>query len=100
MSTVHREDAETVLRCKGAPRELLERCTRVRRDGLDHPLDATTRAEILDDALSREAMPRRRNDAGSRARPMRVLGVRLPRARRRDRRPTRPAADETGGATS
>jgi P-type Ca2+ transporter type 2C len=58
MSTVHREDAGAVLRCKGAPRELLERCTHIRRDGVDHPLAAADRAEILaaNDALSREAM--------------------------------------------
>jgi len=58
MSTVHQEGAELMLRCKGAPRELLERCTRIRRAGGDLPLDAAVRAEVLaaNDALSREAM--------------------------------------------
>jgi P-type Ca2+ transporter type 2C len=58
MSTVHREGARTVLRCKGAPRELLARCSHIRRDGADRPLDDSTRAEVLaaNDALSGEAM--------------------------------------------
>jgi P-type Ca2+ transporter type 2C len=58
MSTVHDEDGRHVLRCKGAPRELLERCTRIRVDGRDLPLDETVRARLLarNDELSREAL--------------------------------------------
>jgi P-type Ca2+ transporter type 2C len=65
MSTLHEEPAGLVLRCKGAPRELLERCTRIRADGRDLPLDDHVRARVLarNDELSREAM--------------RVLGVAL-----------------------
>jgi P-type Ca2+ transporter type 2C len=58
MSTLHDEPAGLVLRCKGAPRELLERCTRIRSDGRDLPLDDRVRAQVLarNDELSREAM--------------------------------------------
>jgi P-type Ca2+ transporter type 2C len=58
MSTVHEVGERRVLRCKGAPRELLERCTSVRLDGTDHPLDPAMRARLLEanDELSREAM--------------------------------------------
>jgi P-type Ca2+ transporter type 2C len=58
MSTLHREGDRLVLRCKGAPRELLEQCTNVRIDGIDQPLDPTMRARLLtaNDDLSREAM--------------------------------------------
>jgi P-type Ca2+ transporter type 2C len=58
MSTLHEEPAGLVLRCKGAPRELLERCTRIRSDGRDLPLDDHVRAQVLarNDELSREAM--------------------------------------------
>jgi P-type Ca2+ transporter type 2C len=58
MSTLHRRGDRLVLRCKGAPRELLERCVAVRIDGVDRPLDDTMRDRLLaaNDALSREAM--------------------------------------------
>jgi P-type Ca2+ transporter type 2C len=58
MSTLHQEPAGLVLRCKGAPRELLERCTRIRSDGRDLPLDDHVRERVLarNDELSREAM--------------------------------------------
>lgn len=58
MSTVHQEGTRAVLRCKGAPRELLTRCSHIRRDGTDQPLDDADRAEVLaaNDALSSEAM--------------------------------------------
>jgi P-type Ca2+ transporter type 2C len=58
MSTLHDEPAGLVLRCKGAPRELLERCTRIRSDGRDLPLDDHVRTQVLarNDELSREAM--------------------------------------------
>jgi P-type Ca2+ transporter type 2C len=58
MSTVHAEDGRRVLRCKGAPRELLERCNRIRIDGSDQPLDETLRARLRarNDELSREAL--------------------------------------------
>jgi P-type Ca2+ transporter type 2C len=58
MSTIHREGERVVLRCKGAPRELLERCTSIRTPDGDRPLDGQTRARLLagNDGLSREAM--------------------------------------------
>jgi P-type Ca2+ transporter type 2C len=58
MSTLHEEPAGLVLRCKGAPRELLERCSRIRLDGLDRPLDDHLRAQVLarNDELARDAM--------------------------------------------
>jgi P-type Ca2+ transporter type 2C len=58
MSTVHAEPAGLVLRCKGAPRELLDRCSRIRVSGEDLVLDEAARARILahNDELSREAM--------------------------------------------
>jgi P-type Ca2+ transporter type 2C len=58
MSTVHRERERLVLRCKGAPRELLERCIAIRTTDGDRLLDDETRARLLagNDDLSREAM--------------------------------------------
>jgi P-type Ca2+ transporter type 2C len=58
MSTVHAEPRGLVLRCKGAPRELLERCARVRIGGEDVPLDDEARVRVLarNDELSREAL--------------------------------------------
>jgi P-type Ca2+ transporter type 2C len=58
MSTLHAEPAGLVLRCKGAPRELLERCSRIRVSGEDLVLDEEARARVLahNDELSREAM--------------------------------------------
>jgi P-type Ca2+ transporter type 2C len=58
MSTVHREGTRHVLRVKGAPVELLDRCTQIRIDGRDLPLDDAGRAQVLqkNDELSREAL--------------------------------------------
>lgn len=58
MSTVHVEGDHLVLRCKGAPQELLERCTSIRTSSGDRPLDEATRARVLveNDGLAREAM--------------------------------------------
>jgi P-type Ca2+ transporter type 2C len=58
MSTLHREGSRLVLRCKGAPQELLDRCSAVRTSTGDRPLDGATRARILasNDDLSRDAM--------------------------------------------
>ena len=58
MSVVHDEDGCLLLRCKGAPRELLDRCRYVRIDGQDLPLDERLRARLLtrNDELSREAL--------------------------------------------
>jgi P-type Ca2+ transporter type 2C len=58
MSTLHREGEHVVLRCKGAPRELLERCAFLRTPAGDRPLDDDMRERLLagNDALSRDAM--------------------------------------------
>jgi P-type Ca2+ transporter type 2C len=58
MSTVHEAPGGRLLCCKGAPRELLDRCATIRVDGVDQPLDAATRERILarNDELSAEAM--------------------------------------------
>jgi P-type Ca2+ transporter type 2C len=58
MSTLHDEPSGLILRCKGAPRELLDRCSHVRTDGATRRLDAATRARVLErnDELSRETM--------------------------------------------
>jgi P-type Ca2+ transporter type 2C len=78
MSTLHREGDELVLRCKGAPRELLERCGAVRVGAEVRPLTGEDRRRASDDndALARDAM--------------RVLGV----AERRWPVDRPPAADE------
>jgi P-type Ca2+ transporter type 2C len=58
MSTIHAVGAGLELHSKGAPRELLERCRRVRTGGQDVPLDEEARRRVLDhhDQLSREAL--------------------------------------------
>jgi P-type Ca2+ transporter type 2C len=58
MSTLHRDDGQLRLQCKGAPRELLARCTTIRRGTRAVPLDAEGRADVLvqNDALAREGM--------------------------------------------
>jgi P-type Ca2+ transporter type 2C len=59
MSTLHLgAPGELVVRVKGAPRELLERCTSIRVAGRDLPLDDDWRARVLtrNDELSRETM--------------------------------------------
>jgi magnesium-transporting ATPase (P-type) len=42
-----------VLRCKGAPERLLERCTRIRRGDHDEPLDHDAVAEVVADLAGR-----------------------------------------------
>jgi P-type Ca2+ transporter type 2C len=58
MSTIHATGAGLELHTKGAPRELLERCSRIRVAGRDVLLDAEARRRVLDhhDQLSREAL--------------------------------------------
>jgi P-type Ca2+ transporter type 2C len=58
MTTIHRDAEGLVAYVKGAPRELLERCARVRVHGRDLPLDEGLRAEALaaNDADSSEAL--------------------------------------------
>jgi P-type Ca2+ transporter type 2C len=58
MSTVHGGADGLVLHAKGAPRELLDRCRRIRIDGRDVPLDDDARRRVLahNDQLSREAL--------------------------------------------
>ncbi|WP_043774358.1 cation-translocating P-type ATPase [Desulfomicrobium escambiense] len=47
MSTVHRGDGETLVHAKGAPREVLELCTRMLAGGDERPLDEPARARIM-----------------------------------------------------
>lgn len=47
MSTLHREGDDTLVFLKGAPKEVLEVCTRCQRDGLEADLDQTVREEIM-----------------------------------------------------
>jgi P-type Ca2+ transporter type 2C len=58
MSTLHRGDGGLLVRVKGAPRELLERCVRVRVDGADRPLGSAQRTRLLAriDELSGDAL--------------------------------------------
>ncbi len=58
MSTVHRAGGHLTLRCKGAPRELLERCATIRCGSRTMPLDDDLRARVLEwnDELSRDGM--------------------------------------------
>jgi P-type Ca2+ transporter type 2C len=67
MSTLHREGEHVVLRCKGAPRELLERCTFPR-----------TPAGTDRSTMTPRAAPGRKRRPVARA--MRVLGVACPHA--------------------
>jgi P-type Ca2+ transporter type 2C len=78
MSTLHRTGDELLLCTKGAPRELLERCTTILVEGAVLPLDEGWRARLLarNDELSRDAL--------------RVLGV----ARRTVRPELQDATDE------
>ena len=51
MSTMHRVDGRLVLMVKGAPEELVERCTRILvGDGTERPLDDDARAVLLETA--------------------------------------------------
>jgi P-type Ca2+ transporter type 2C len=58
MSTIHAGPEGLLLHAKGAPRELLDRCSRIRIAGRDRPLDAEARCRVLaqHDELSREAL--------------------------------------------
>jgi magnesium-transporting ATPase (P-type) len=47
MSTVHRGDGEILVHAKGAPREVLELCSRVLVDGAEQPLDEPARVGIM-----------------------------------------------------
>lgn len=47
MSAVHRVGSEQVAYIKGAPKEVLARCSRIRLDGKQAPLGESLRAEIL-----------------------------------------------------
>lgn len=47
MSTVHATPEGELAFVKGAPREVLARCSRVRLEGEDRPLDETLRAQIM-----------------------------------------------------
>ncbi|MEG0444038.1 MAG: cation-translocating P-type ATPase [Carnobacterium sp.] len=49
MSTVHKqEDGKFLIAAKGAPDELLKRCTKIDRNGTIEPLDEETKQAILD----------------------------------------------------
>jgi len=58
MSTVHRGDGETLVHAKGAPREVLELCTRMLAGGAEGPLDEPARARIMaaGDAFARAGL--------------------------------------------
>ncbi len=58
MTTIHSDDGHPRLWCKGAPRELLGRCTSVRVSGRVMPLsdDVRRAAEAANDANSRDAL--------------------------------------------
>jgi Ca2+-transporting ATPase len=58
MATLHEHAGRTLLCCKGAPRELLDRCTHQRARGRDLELDEARRGGILaaNDQLAREGM--------------------------------------------
>ncbi len=47
MSTIHQEGASQVAFIKGAPREVLELCARIRVNGQDQPLDPATAKNIM-----------------------------------------------------
>lgn len=83
MTTVHRRAAGAEAYVKGAPQELLARCTRVDWDGKERALDEGLRAAVTDanDAMARQAL--------------RVLGV----ARRNLDSPTPTQDDAESGLT-
>jgi magnesium-transporting ATPase (P-type) len=58
MSTVHRGDGEALVHAKGAPREVLELCTRMLAGGTEDPLDEPARARIMaaGDAFARSGL--------------------------------------------
>jgi P-type Ca2+ transporter type 2C len=47
MSTIHQHGADQIAFVKGAPREVLQLCTRIRIDGEERTLDNALRAQIL-----------------------------------------------------
>ncbi len=47
MSTIHWDEGQQIAFVKGAPKEVLELCTRVLIDGQERPLDNALRAQIL-----------------------------------------------------
>ena len=48
MSTIHQESGQQVAFIKGAPREVIELCARIRVDGKDQPMDPDTAAKIME----------------------------------------------------
>jgi P-type Ca2+ transporter type 2C len=58
MTTIHRVDGKLICYVKGAPKELLARCTSVRSGGAAVPLDEERRAEVesVNDRYSRDAL--------------------------------------------
>ncbi|MFO7265159.1 MAG: cation-translocating P-type ATPase [Bacillota bacterium] len=58
MSVLVREGARTVVMTKGAPDLLVDRCTRVRRGGAEHPLTAgeRRRIEVVVDEMTKQAL--------------------------------------------
>lgn len=58
MSTIHRQDGGEVAFIKGAPREVLQLCSRIRVDGETRPLDEAARTEVLaaNDEYARRAL--------------------------------------------
>ncbi|MEW6568189.1 MAG: cation-transporting P-type ATPase [Chloroflexota bacterium] len=58
MSTIHRNQQRLLAYVKGAPREVLQLCTHILRQGQVQPLDAETRAAILaaNDEYARRAL--------------------------------------------
>lgn len=58
MTTVHRVGREEIAFVKGAPREVLQLCTRYQREGIDQPLEPEVARMILEanDAFARNAL--------------------------------------------
>ena len=48
MSTIHQESGAQVAFIKGAPREVLELCSRVRVNGVDQPMDPDTAKSVME----------------------------------------------------
>jgi magnesium-transporting ATPase (P-type) len=58
MTTIHRGDQQEVAFVKGAPREILQLCTKIQVNGQEQPLDESLRAEIMaaNDDCARRAL--------------------------------------------
>jgi magnesium-transporting ATPase (P-type) len=58
MSTLHRTGQGTIAYVKGAPREIIQLCTSILRDGQVQPLDEATRSQVLavNDEYARNAL--------------------------------------------